>query len=172
MRPARKEEPAGEEAGRKEKKGIASLRSRSNIDDSEMNSKQERQGNQSAASVFVLVGKANGYEAIAMTLRTPSPRPVRLIAEASRHPDRNKARPRSHHHPIAFHRPAVFSSTPHRSSSIRYSSPSRSSSRPISSRMASRHYLYRLVSIHAVFVIPSRRVLLIGSCSPPPHRPA
>lgn len=45
MRPARKEEPAGEEAGRKEKKGIASLRSRSNIDDSEMNSKQERQGN-------------------------------------------------------------------------------------------------------------------------------
>lgn len=108
MRPARKEEPAGEEAGRKEKKGIASLRSRSNIDDSEMNSKQERQGNQSAASVSVLVGKANGYEAIAMTLRTPSPRPVRLIAEASRHPDRNRARPRSHHHPIAFHRPAVF----------------------------------------------------------------
>lgn len=30
---------------KEEKKGIASLRSRSNIDDSEMNSKQERQGN-------------------------------------------------------------------------------------------------------------------------------
>lgn len=59
MRPARKEEPAGEEAGRKEKKGIASLRSRSNIDDSEMNSKQERHGNQSAASVSAPVGNEN-----------------------------------------------------------------------------------------------------------------
>lgn len=43
-----------------------------------------------------------------MPHRTFSPRPVRLIAETSRHPDRNRARPRSHHHPIAFHRPAVF----------------------------------------------------------------
>lgn len=57
MRPARKEEPAGEEAGRKEKKGIASLRSRSNIDDSEMNSKQERQGNQPTTAVSATGGK-------------------------------------------------------------------------------------------------------------------
>lgn len=48
-------------------------------------------------------------------------------------------------------------------SSIRYSFPSRSSSRSISSRRASCSYIG--LSILAIFVIPSRRALLIGSCS-------
>lgn len=43
-----------------------------------------------------------------MMPNTPSLRPVHLIAGASRHPSRNKARSRIRHLPIAFHRAAVF----------------------------------------------------------------
>lgn len=51
---ARKQERAGGSRAKGTKKSIASLRSRSNIDDNEMNSKQERQSNQSATAVSVL----------------------------------------------------------------------------------------------------------------------
>ena len=65
---------------------------------------------------------------------------------------------------------AVFQSTPRQPSSIRYSSSSRHSSRPISSRRASRSYLYRLVHTCRIrYTVPSdlaRRVLFATVSSP------
>lgn len=66
------------------------MRSRSNIDDSEMNSKQERQGNQSAASVSVprrkgewirIRGNSNDTQHVLASSR-PSYRPGRPVIQA------------------------------------------------------------------------------------------
>lgn len=167
-----KQERASGRGSGEEKKGIASFRSRSNIDDSEINSKQERQGSESAASVSVPRRKGEwiGYEAIAMTPSTSSPRPVHLIAGASRHPSRNRTRPASVIALSLSIDPGFYSSTLRPPSFIRYSSPSRFSSRSISSRRASRSYIGLLA--HAVFVMPPRRVLLVGPYSHPSHHPA
>lgn len=124
----------------------------------------------SSSAVSILVGKANGYEeAIAMMPNTPSPRPVRLIAGASHHPSRNRTRPASVIALSLSIAPAVFQAR-HAARRLFANSPSRSSSRLIPSRRASRSYIG--LSINAVFVIPPSRVLLVGSCSPPSHRQA
>lgn len=66
--------------------------------------------------------------------------------------------------------PAVFQARHADHRLFANSSPSRSSSRSIPSRRASRSYIGLLA--HAVFVMPSRRVLLVGSSySLPLHRP-
>lgn len=119
-----------------------------------MNSKQERQGNQSAASVSVprrkgewirIRGNSNDTQHVLASSR-PSYRPrYPAIRNAMRHAS-----------PIfvysLLHLRLVFSS------------------RSISSRRASR--LYTSLLAHAVFVMSSRRVLLVGSYSPPSHHPA
>lgn len=92
-----------EGAGRKEKKGIASLRARSNIDDSEMNSKQERQGNQPVSAAV-----ENANETRQEQCRIARHRLVPSVSsfEASRHPSRNE--PRIAYPLIAFHCPVGF----------------------------------------------------------------
>lgn len=119
-----------------------------------MNSKQERQGNQSAASVSVprrkgewirIRGNSNDTQHVLASSR-PSYRPrYPAIRNAMRHAS-----------PIfvysLLHLRLVFSS------------------RSISSRRASR--LYTSLLAHAVFVMSSRRVLLVWSYSPPSHHPA
>lgn len=94
----------------------------------------------------------------------PSYRPRRLVIRVA---IGHAPQPSS---PYRFPSPRGFPSTPRQSSPIRHSFSSRSSSRSISSRRASRSYIGS--SIHAVFVIPPSRVLLIGSYSPPSHHPA
>lgn len=133
-----------------------------------MNSKQERQDNQPATAVSapeerrMIRGNSNAISHVLASSR-PSHRPRRpVIRIEMRH-----ALPIRLSFSIV---PCFYPSTPRRSSSICYSSPSRSSSRSISSRKASRSYIGS--SINAVFVISSSRALLIGSCSLSPHRPA